>query len=137
MDVEDGAARKAARHQRETKVGEDCGRKRRALGDGHGVKAAVRVQAALQRQRKDPGEDDAEQDEADERGWLAEGAQQAAHLVPRETQDGAPSAAHRALCLLARCHLEDLVERYRVLGIEDESPLNAITEQTRAALERE
>jgi ferrochelatase len=34
-------------------------------------------------------------------------------------------------------HLEDLVERYRALGIEDESPLNAITEQTRAALERE
>lgn len=33
--------------------------------------------------------------------------------------------------------LEDLVERYRGLGIEDESPLNAITEQTRAALERE
>jgi ferrochelatase len=34
-------------------------------------------------------------------------------------------------------HLEDLVERYRRLGIEDESPLNAVTEQTRAALERE
>ena len=34
-------------------------------------------------------------------------------------------------------HLDDLVERYRALGIEDESPLNAITEQTRAALERE
>jgi protoporphyrin/coproporphyrin ferrochelatase len=33
--------------------------------------------------------------------------------------------------------LEDLVERYRRLGIEDGSPLNAITEQTRAALERE
>jgi ferrochelatase len=33
--------------------------------------------------------------------------------------------------------LEDLVERYRRLGIEDESPLNAITEQTRDALERE
>jgi protoporphyrin/coproporphyrin ferrochelatase len=33
-------------------------------------------------------------------------------------------------------HLNDLVERYRRLGIEDESPLNAITEQTRAALER-
>jgi ferrochelatase len=32
--------------------------------------------------------------------------------------------------------LEELVERYRVLGIEDESPLNAITEQTRAALEQ-
>jgi ferrochelatase len=33
--------------------------------------------------------------------------------------------------------LDDLVERYRSLGIENESPLNAITEQTRAALERE
>jgi protoporphyrin/coproporphyrin ferrochelatase len=33
-------------------------------------------------------------------------------------------------------HLEDLVERYRRLGIEG-SPLNAITEQTRAALEEE
>ncbi len=34
-------------------------------------------------------------------------------------------------------HLADLVERYRRLGIEDSSPLNAITEQTRVALERE
>src|SRR6266446_6348919 len=34
-------------------------------------------------------------------------------------------------------HLEDLVDRYRRLGIEDSSPLNAITDQTRAALERE
>jgi ferrochelatase len=34
-------------------------------------------------------------------------------------------------------HLADLVERYRRLGIEDSSPLNAITEQTRAALETE
>jgi ferrochelatase len=34
-------------------------------------------------------------------------------------------------------HLADLVERYRRLGIEDSSPLNAITEQTRAALEDE
>ena len=34
-------------------------------------------------------------------------------------------------------HLDDLVERYRRLGIEDESPLNAITEQTRAVLEQE
>jgi ferrochelatase len=34
-------------------------------------------------------------------------------------------------------HLADLVERYRRLGIEDSSPLNAITEQTRAALEEE
>jgi protoporphyrin/coproporphyrin ferrochelatase len=34
-------------------------------------------------------------------------------------------------------HLADLVERYRRLGIEDSSPLNAITDQTRAALEAE
>src|SRR6476646_7252978 len=34
-------------------------------------------------------------------------------------------------------HLADLVARYRRLGIEDSSPLNAITEQTRAALEAE
>jgi protoporphyrin/coproporphyrin ferrochelatase len=34
-------------------------------------------------------------------------------------------------------HLEDLVDRYRRLGIEESSPLNAITEQTRAALEGE
>jgi ferrochelatase len=34
-------------------------------------------------------------------------------------------------------NLADLVERYRRLGIEDSSPLNAITEATRAALERE
>jgi protoporphyrin/coproporphyrin ferrochelatase len=33
--------------------------------------------------------------------------------------------------------LDDLVERYNALGIEQSSPLNAITEQTRAALERE
>jgi protoporphyrin/coproporphyrin ferrochelatase len=33
--------------------------------------------------------------------------------------------------------MEDLVERYRRLGIEESSPLNAITEQTRAALEAE
>jgi ferrochelatase len=33
--------------------------------------------------------------------------------------------------------LEDLVERYRRLGIERSSPLNAITEQTRAALAEE
>jgi protoporphyrin/coproporphyrin ferrochelatase len=32
--------------------------------------------------------------------------------------------------------MEDLVERYRRLGIDDGSPLNAITEETRAALER-
>jgi len=34
-------------------------------------------------------------------------------------------------------HLADLVERYRRLGVEGSSPLNAITEQTRAALEAE
>jgi protoporphyrin/coproporphyrin ferrochelatase len=34
-------------------------------------------------------------------------------------------------------HLDDLVARYRALGIENESPLNAITEATRAALDRE
>ncbi len=33
--------------------------------------------------------------------------------------------------------LENLVERYRRLGIEDGSPLNAITERTRVALEHE
>ena len=33
-------------------------------------------------------------------------------------------------------HLADLVERYRRVGIEEGSPLNAITEATRAALER-
>jgi ferrochelatase len=38
---------------------------------------------------------------------------------------------------IAAEHLADLVERYRRLGIEDSSPLNAITEQTRAALEVE
>ena len=34
-------------------------------------------------------------------------------------------------------NLADLVERYRRVGIEDSSPLNAITERTRAALEDE
>jgi ferrochelatase len=34
-------------------------------------------------------------------------------------------------------HLADLVDRYRRLGIEDANPLNAITEETRAALEAE
>jgi ferrochelatase len=34
-------------------------------------------------------------------------------------------------------HLDDLVARYRRLGIEDSNPLNAITERTRAALEDE
>jgi ferrochelatase len=34
-------------------------------------------------------------------------------------------------------HLDDLVSRYRRLGIEQSNPLNAITEETRAALERE
>ena len=38
---------------------------------------------------------------------------------------------------IAREHLEDLVERYRRLGVEAHNPLNAITEDTRAALERE
>src|SRR5205085_3692929 len=33
--------------------------------------------------------------------------------------------------------LDDLVERYRRLGIDQGSPLNAITEQTRAALQRQ
>jgi ferrochelatase len=39
---------------------------------------------------------------------------------------------------IAPAHLEDLVERYRALGVgegSEPSPLNAITEQTRAALE--
>ena len=36
---------------------------------------------------------------------------------------------------IAPAHLEDLVARYRTLGIEDSNPLNAITEATRAALE--
>src|SRR5690242_20778592 len=34
-------------------------------------------------------------------------------------------------------HLDDLVDRYRRLGVEDSNPLNEITESTRAALERE
>src|SRR5438552_10240825 len=34
-------------------------------------------------------------------------------------------------------HLADLVERYRRLGVEEGSPLNAITEATRTALEEE
>jgi ferrochelatase len=34
-------------------------------------------------------------------------------------------------------HLEDLVDRYRRLGVEDSNPLNEITEATRAALEQE
>jgi protoporphyrin/coproporphyrin ferrochelatase len=38
---------------------------------------------------------------------------------------------------IAAENLADLVERYRRLGIEDSSPLNAITERTRAALEAE
>ena len=33
--------------------------------------------------------------------------------------------------------LEELVERYRLLGIEERNPLNEITEQTRSGLERE
>jgi ferrochelatase len=38
---------------------------------------------------------------------------------------------------IAAEQLEDLVERYRRLGVEDSNPLNEITEATRAALERE
>jgi ferrochelatase len=38
---------------------------------------------------------------------------------------------------IAQEHLDDLVDRYRRLGIEDSNPLNAITEETRMALERE
>jgi ferrochelatase len=34
-------------------------------------------------------------------------------------------------------NLDDLVARYRSLGVEEHNPLNAITEQTRAALEAE
>jgi ferrochelatase len=34
-------------------------------------------------------------------------------------------------------HLDALVDRYRLLGVEEHNPLNAITEKTRAALERE
>ena len=34
-------------------------------------------------------------------------------------------------------HLDDLVARYRRLGVEEHNPLNAITAATRAALERE
>jgi ferrochelatase len=33
-------------------------------------------------------------------------------------------------------HLEDLIERYRRLGVEERNPLNEITERTRAELER-
>jgi protoporphyrin/coproporphyrin ferrochelatase len=38
---------------------------------------------------------------------------------------------------IAQEHLDDLVARYRTLGIEDSNPLNAITEATRAALQDE
>ncbi|HZP72990.1 MAG TPA: ferrochelatase [Gaiellaceae bacterium] len=37
---------------------------------------------------------------------------------------------------ISPAHLDDLVARYRALGIEDANPLNAITEATRTALER-
>ena len=37
---------------------------------------------------------------------------------------------------ISPAHLDDLVGRYRALGIEDANPLNAITEATRTALER-
>jgi ferrochelatase len=43
----------------------------------------------------------------------------------------------RAGRLIKPEHLEDLVDRYRRLGIEDSNPLNEITEATRAALEAE
>ena len=42
-----------------------------------------------------------------------------------DIRGGRPIASH---------HLEDLVDRYRRLGIESSNPLNAITEDTRAAL---
>jgi ferrochelatase len=45
-----------------------------------------------------------------------------------DIRGGRPIAAH---------HLEDLVSRYRRLGIEQSNPLNAITEQTRASLEEQ
>src|SRR5690242_10021884 len=45
-----------------------------------------------------------------------------------DIRGGRPIAAH---------HLEDLADRYRRLGIEQSNPLNAITEQTRAALQAE
>src|SRR5262249_59827156 len=45
-----------------------------------------------------------------------------------DIRGGRPIAGH---------HLEDLVDRYRRLGIEQSNPLNAITEQTRVALEAE
>ena len=38
---------------------------------------------------------------------------------------------------IAQEHLDDLVARYRALGIEESNPLNAITEATRAALQEE
>jgi ferrochelatase len=38
---------------------------------------------------------------------------------------------------IAQEHLDDLVARYRSVGIEDSNPLNAITEATRAALQDE
>jgi ferrochelatase len=38
---------------------------------------------------------------------------------------------------ISREHLDDLVARYRRLGVEEHNPLNAITEETRSALERE
>jgi len=38
---------------------------------------------------------------------------------------------------IAAANLEDLVSRYRRLGIEESNPLNAITEATRASLEEE
>jgi protoporphyrin/coproporphyrin ferrochelatase len=37
----------------------------------------------------------------------------------------------------APAHVDDLVARYRRLGIEESNPLNAVTERTRSALEQE
>src|SRR3954470_24808892 len=45
-----------------------------------------------------------------------------------DIRGGRPIASH---------HLDDLVDRYRRRGVERSNPLNAITEETRAALEAE
>src|SRR3981081_4236698 len=61
-----------------------------------------------------------------------------AYGSPERLADVPPRYTHiRGGRPIAPEHLDDLVERYRRLGIEDSSPLNAITEQTRAALEQE
>ena len=62
---------------------------------------------------------------------MAYGSPERLEEVPAYYADirgGRPIASH---------HLEDLVDRYRRLGIERSNPLNAITEQTRASLEAE